>query len=75
MLEDHEGFRQAVKRFAEVEIAPRAAVIDRENAFPVEVCRRPGASCVTSISLSPYHLLHHNQQIPPVLPSIFQSIH
>src|ERR1700709_1633595 len=34
--------RSQVEAFAAVEIAPRAAAIDRDNAFPMDLCPRVG---------------------------------
>jgi alkylation response protein AidB-like acyl-CoA dehydrogenase len=40
--DEHRLFREAVREFAEGEIAPVAAELDRQHRFPVELVRRAG---------------------------------
>src|SRR5579859_4570767 len=49
--ETAEAIRNAVRRFAESEIAPRAADIDRENLFPNDLWRKLGDLGVLGITV------------------------
>lgn len=42
LSEEHEALRQAVKEFADEEIGPRAAEIDREGKIPPEIMKKLG---------------------------------
>src|ERR687896_1489551 len=52
MGHDLNSFRQAVREFAEAEIAPRAAVIDRTNDFPMDLWRKFGDAGLFGITIS-----------------------
>jgi len=48
--DDIAALREAVRAFAQAEIAPRAAEIDRSDAFPMELWRKLGALGVLGIT-------------------------
>jgi isovaleryl-CoA dehydrogenase len=52
MDHDLNSFRQAVREFTEAEIAPRAAVIDRANDFPMDLWRKFGDAGLFGITIS-----------------------
>src|SRR5918992_269368 len=52
MGHDLNSFRQAVREFAEAELAPRAAVIDRTNDFPMDLWRKFGDAGLFGITIS-----------------------
>jgi isovaleryl-CoA dehydrogenase len=51
--EDIDLLRESVRAFAEKEIAPRAELIDRENAFPSDLWKKLGDLGLLGITVSP----------------------
>jgi isovaleryl-CoA dehydrogenase len=49
--EDIDALRDAVREFAQVEIAPRAAEIDRSDQFPMDLWRKMGALGVLGVTV------------------------
>jgi isovaleryl-CoA dehydrogenase len=50
--EDIEALRDAVREFAQAEIAPRAAEIDRSDQFPMDLWRKMGSLGVLGITVA-----------------------
>ena len=51
--ETADAMREMVRQFAQAEIAPRAADIDRENHFPMDLWRKMGALGLLGVTVDP----------------------
>ncbi|KIP12334.1 hypothetical protein PHLGIDRAFT_82139 [Phlebiopsis gigantea 11061_1 CR5-6] len=53
LTEDQAEFREAVREFAQKEVAPRAAEIDKSNNFPSDLWEKMGSMGLLGITCSP----------------------
>ncbi|KAI0722416.1 acyl-CoA dehydrogenase/oxidase [Fomitopsis betulina] len=53
LTEDQAEFRDAVTAFAQKEVSPRAAEIDRTNTFPIDLWEKLGSMGLLGVTVSP----------------------
>jgi isovaleryl-CoA dehydrogenase len=53
--ETADALREMVRQFAREEIAPRAADVDRENHFPMDLWRKMGSLGLLGVTVDPEH--------------------